>query len=138
MTRSRLISQFPIQEPTPANRRARNRLLQALPQADFEALRPHLQSVEMVKETVLIEAGAPLTHLYLPESGIISMMVRLSEGQTIELAMIGRDSILGASRCNIIERGRRSAVWLRRRPRHCKLSRSGRSECSLSLPACAA
>jgi CRP-like cAMP-binding protein len=97
VTRSRLISQFPIQEPTPADRRARNRLLQALPQADFEALRPHLQSVEMVKETVLLEAGAPLTHLYLPESGIVSMMVRLSEGQTIELAMIGRDSILGAS-----------------------------------------
>ena len=45
----------------------------------------------------MIETGAPLTHLYLPESGIISMMVRLSEGQTIELAMIGRDSILGAS-----------------------------------------
>ena len=92
MTRSRLISQFPIQEPTPANRRARNRLLQALPQADFEALRPHLQSVEMVKETVLLEAGAPLTHLYLPESGIVSMVVRLSEGQRIEMAMTGRIS----------------------------------------------
>jgi hypothetical protein len=66
-------------------------LLQALPKADFEALPPHLQSVELVKEAVLIEAGAPLMHLYLPESGIISMMVRLSEGQiskgqTIELA----------------------------------------------------
>jgi CRP-like cAMP-binding protein len=68
-----------------------------MPKADFEALRPHLQPIEMVKETVLIEASVPLTHVYLPESGIISMMVRLSEGQTIELAMIGRDSILGAS-----------------------------------------
>lgn len=68
-----------------------------MPQADFEALRPHLQSIEMVKEAVLIEAGAPLTHVYLPERGIISMMVRLSEGQTVEMAMIGNDSILGAS-----------------------------------------
>jgi CRP-like cAMP-binding protein len=72
-------------------------LLQALPKADYEALRRHLQSVELVKEAVLIEASAPLTHLYLPESGIISMMVRLSGGQTIALAMIGRDSILAAS-----------------------------------------
>jgi CRP-like cAMP-binding protein len=95
--RGRSISRFPTQEPTPANPRALNRLLQALPKADFEALRPHLQSAEMIKEAVLIEAGAPLTHLYVPESGIISMMVRLSEGQTIELAMIGRDGILGAS-----------------------------------------
>ncbi len=97
MTGSRSSSRFQTQEPTPANPRALNRVLQAMPKADFEALRPHLQSVEMVKETVLVEAGAPLTHLYLPESGIISMMVRLSEGQTIELAVIGRDSILGAS-----------------------------------------
>jgi CRP-like cAMP-binding protein len=97
VARSRSISRFPTQEPTPANPRARNRLLQALPKADFAALRRHLQPVELVKEAVLIEAGAPLTHLYLPESGIISMMVRLSEGQTIELAMTGRDSILAAS-----------------------------------------
>ena len=97
MTRSRSISRFPTTDPTAANPRSLNRLLQEMPSEDFEALRPHLQSVEMVKETVLIEAGAPLTHLYLPESGIISTMVRLSEGQTIELAMIGRDSILGTS-----------------------------------------
>jgi CRP-like cAMP-binding protein len=97
VTKGRSNSRLAAQEPTPANPRALNRLLQALPEADFATLRPHLQCVEMVKEAVLIEAGAPLTHVYLPESGIISMMVRLSEGQTIELAMIGRDSILGAS-----------------------------------------
>ncbi len=84
-------------EPASANPRGPNRLLQSMAEADFEALRPHLQSVEMVRDAALIEAGAPLTHVYLPESGIISMMVRLSEGQTVELAMIGRDSILGAS-----------------------------------------
>jgi len=97
VTRNRSSSRLVGQEPTPTNPRAPNGLLQALPEADFEALRPHLQSIEMVKETALIEAGAPFTHVYLPESGIISMVVRLSEGQTVELAMIGRDSILGAS-----------------------------------------
>jgi CRP-like cAMP-binding protein len=81
----------------PAAQRSLNHLLQALPPAEFEALRPHLQSVELARETVLIEAGAPLTHVYLPQSGIISMMVRLSEGQTVEVAMVGRDSIVGAS-----------------------------------------
>jgi CRP-like cAMP-binding protein len=81
----------------PAVQRSLNHLLQALPPAEFEALRPQLQSVELARETVLVEAGAPLTHVYLPHSGIISMMVRLSEGQTVEVAMIGRDSIVGAS-----------------------------------------
>jgi CRP-like cAMP-binding protein len=39
----------------------RNLLLQALPAAEFEALRPRLELVELVKDTVLVEAGAPLT-----------------------------------------------------------------------------
>ncbi|MGA7993342.1 MAG: cyclic nucleotide-binding domain-containing protein [Bradyrhizobium sp.] len=51
----------------------------------------------MVKQTVLIEAGDPFTHIYLPHNGTISMMVRLSGGQTVEVATIGRDSIFGAA-----------------------------------------
>ncbi len=51
----------------------------------------------MVKETVLVEAGDPLAHVYLPHSGAISMIVRLSGGQTVEVATIGRDSIFGAA-----------------------------------------
>jgi CRP-like cAMP-binding protein len=74
-----------------------NRLLQALPAAEFEALRPHLESVELVREAVLVEAGSPLTHIYLPNNGAISMMVRLSEGQLVEVATVGRDSVFGAS-----------------------------------------
>jgi CRP-like cAMP-binding protein len=74
-----------------------NHLLQALPPAEWEALRPRLGFVELVRETVLVEAGVPTTHVYLPHSGAISMMVRLSEGQTVEVATVGRDSVFGAS-----------------------------------------
>jgi CRP-like cAMP-binding protein len=81
----------------PSLKNSRNQLLQALPLAELEALRPHLESVELVRETVLIEAGAPLTHVYLPHSGVISMTVRLSEGQSVEMAMVGHDSVFGAS-----------------------------------------
>jgi CRP-like cAMP-binding protein len=44
---------------------------------------------------VLAEASAPLTHVYLPHSGAISVVVRLSEGQTVQAAMIGRDGAVG-------------------------------------------
>jgi CRP-like cAMP-binding protein len=70
--------------------------LQALPEAEFEVLRPHISVVELVRETVLAEAGAPLTYVYLPHSGVISLMVSLSEGQTVDVAMVGRDSVVGA------------------------------------------
>ena len=75
----------------------RNHLLQSLPTAEFDALRPHLQFVELVREAVLVEAGAPLTHVYLPHSGIISLVVSLAEGQMVEVAMVGRDSVFGAA-----------------------------------------
>jgi CRP-like cAMP-binding protein len=75
----------------------RNHLLQSLPAAEFDALRPHLQFVELVREAVLVEAGAPLTHVYLPHSGIISLVVSLAEGQMVEVAMVGRDSVFGAA-----------------------------------------
>jgi CRP-like cAMP-binding protein len=80
----------------PADQRPPNRLLQTLPAADFEALRPHLQIVELTRESVLVEAGNELTQIYLPHSGIISMVVSLSEGQAVEVAMIGRDGVIGA------------------------------------------
>ena len=45
---------------------------------------------------MLVEAGAELTQIYLPHSGVISMVVSLSEGQVVEVAMVGRDGIVGA------------------------------------------
>ena len=77
--------------------RSPNRLLASLPAADFELLRPHLKTIELVHEVVLFEAGDPINHVYFPHSGIISLVVNLVGGEMIEAAMIGRDSIVGAS-----------------------------------------
>lgn len=74
-----------------------NRLLQLLPAAEFQSLHPHLETVELAKGAVLTEAGTPVQHIYLPHSGVVSVMVGLSEGQTVEVAMVGRDSLIGTS-----------------------------------------
>jgi CRP-like cAMP-binding protein len=79
------------------NHPSANHLLASLPSTDFEFLRPHLRSEELVDEVVLARAGDELSRVYFPESGIISLVVSLSEGETIEVAMIGRDSFFGAS-----------------------------------------
>jgi CRP-like cAMP-binding protein len=74
-----------------------NRLLQALPAAEFEQLHPLLETVELTKDAVLANAGAPVQRIYLPHGGVVSMMVNLSDGQSVEIATIGRDGIVGAS-----------------------------------------
>jgi CRP-like cAMP-binding protein len=76
---------------------SRNHLLAALPGADFELLRPHLQTVELVPEMVLVAAGDPLVRVFFPHSGVISLVVSLSSGEAVEVAMIGRDSVFGGS-----------------------------------------
>jgi CRP-like cAMP-binding protein len=63
--------------------------------ANFDLLRPHLIRIGLVRATVLGEAGAAMRNVYFPHDGTVSLTVGLSEGQTIEVAMLGRDSIVG-------------------------------------------
>ncbi|MGD1036486.1 MAG: Crp/Fnr family transcriptional regulator [Roseiarcus sp.] len=74
-----------------------NGLLASLPPADYEALRPHLRIAELTDEAILTEAGKPIRRVYFPHSGIISVVVRFAGGEMVDVALIGRDSVFGAS-----------------------------------------
>jgi CRP-like cAMP-binding protein len=73
-----------------------NGFLSALPADDFELIRPHLRTVDLVQEAVLVEVGERLTRVYLPHRGVISLVVKLAKGEHVQIAMIGRDSLFGA------------------------------------------
>lgn len=73
-----------------------NQLLQLLDAADFVLLRPYLATVEMVSKSVVGEVGIAPRYVYFPYGGSVSIRVSLSEGQTIEIAMLGRDGVVGA------------------------------------------
>jgi CRP-like cAMP-binding protein len=74
-----------------------NHLLAALPAADFELFRPHLETIKLVQEVVLVAAGDRLTKVLFPHNGVISLVVSLAGGGTVEVASIGNDSIFGGS-----------------------------------------
>lgn len=76
--------------------RSPNGFLSALSADDFELIRPHLRTVELAQEMVLIEAGETLKRAYLPHRGVISLVVNMAKGERVQVAMIGRDSIYGA------------------------------------------
>ena len=48
-----------------------------------------------MKRSTLLTTDQPVRQVYFPHSGVISLLVLLSDGETIETAMIGRDSDLG-------------------------------------------
>jgi CRP-like cAMP-binding protein len=74
-----------------------NLLLASFSSETMAALVPHLRLIELARETVLFEAGDTIKTLYFPHNGIVSIVVNLSSGETIETATIGRDSLVGGS-----------------------------------------
>jgi hypothetical protein len=76
--------------------RSPNGFLSSLSADDFELIRPHLRTVELAPELVLVEADEVLKRAYLPHRGVISLVVKLTKGESVQVAMIGRDSIFGA------------------------------------------
>jgi CRP-like cAMP-binding protein len=76
--------------------RSPNGFLSSLAVDDFELIRPHLRTVDLVQDSVLEEVGETVRRAYLPHRGLISLVVKLAKGEHIQVAMIGRDSIFGA------------------------------------------
>jgi len=76
--------------------RSPNGFLSSLAADDFELVRPHLRTVDLIQESVLEEVGEAARRAYLPHRGLISLVVKLARGEHIQIAMIGRDSIFGA------------------------------------------
>jgi CRP-like cAMP-binding protein len=73
----------------------RNRLLSALQPKDFALLAPHLKDLHFKQEIVLQEAGAPIAHIYFPQSGMISVLAAMREGMAVETATVGREGAVG-------------------------------------------
>jgi CRP-like cAMP-binding protein len=74
-----------------------NHLLASLGAENTAALLPHLKVLDLPQETVLFETGDTIETVYFPLSGVVSVVVDLANGEMIEAAMIGRDSLLGGS-----------------------------------------
>jgi CRP-like cAMP-binding protein len=74
-----------------------NRLLAALPKAEFERLAPHLEPVEMLLGDVLYESGGLLQHAYFPTTAILSLHYVMENGASSEIAGVGNEGVLGIS-----------------------------------------
>ncbi len=72
-----------------------NQLLAALPEADFQRLLPHLESVDLPLGMVVFESGDKLQHLYFPACGIVSLLYAMESGASTEIAVIGNEGVVG-------------------------------------------
>ena len=72
-----------------------NRLLAALPPADFDLLAPELETVALDQDAILSRAGDQIEHVFFPNSGAISLMIDMANGQTVATAAVGREGAVG-------------------------------------------
>ena len=72
-----------------------NRLLASLPAAAINALLPSCDNVVLEPGMVLQTAAEPISHVYFPRNGLISVLATLSSGDEINLAAVGRDGAVG-------------------------------------------
>ncbi|MBW4509090.1 MAG: Crp/Fnr family transcriptional regulator [Scytonematopsis contorta HA4267-MV1] len=73
----------------------KNQLLAALPIEEYQNLAPHLESVELPLRQVLHEAGEPIEYVYFPTEAMISLVSIMKDGSTVEVALIGKEGMVG-------------------------------------------
>jgi CRP-like cAMP-binding protein len=74
-----------------------NFLLAALPAAELQRLLPHLEPVPLPLGSAVYESGDRLAHVYFPTDGIVSLLYVMENGASAEIAVTGREGVVGIS-----------------------------------------
>ena len=72
-----------------------NELLSAIPDHEFNAMTSHMQLVSLVKGQTLFEAGQTPQTVHYPVGAIVSMMLELRDGFSVETHMFGQSCMVG-------------------------------------------
>lgn len=80
---------------SPAILQTQNRLLRALPAQAHARLFPGMELVPLTLGHVLYESGDVQNHVYFPIDAIISLMFVTESGASAEIAMIGKEGMVG-------------------------------------------
>jgi CRP-like cAMP-binding protein len=74
-----------------------NRLLGALPEAEWIRVRPNLKPVLMRLGEAVYESGVQLDHVYFPTTSIVSLLYVMADGDSAEIAVVGNDGLVGVA-----------------------------------------
>ena len=72
-----------------------NRLLQALPESEQRRMLAGFGSVELVFADLLYSPMEPLSHVYFPLKGFISLIMPVDASSSLEVGLIGNEGMFG-------------------------------------------
>jgi len=80
------------------------------PDNEYNLLQRHLEHIEFPQHHILQEAGAKIEFAYFLNGGMASLVVLTSDGRSVEVAIVGKDGIVGTPLSVGLELGPQRAV----------------------------
>ena len=71
--------------------------MQALTNADYQLIAPELNAITLGVGETISDAHAPSRHVYFPETAVMSLIIVMKDGATVEAATVGNEGIAGLS-----------------------------------------
>src|SRR5690349_6578272 len=105
-TKSKLVPLHPGTRTDSTGRTVKNVLLLSIPDREYNLIRPYLEFVELEHHKMLHDQGKQIDFAYFPNDGMVSLVVGISDGRSVEVGIVGREGMVGTP----------LAVGLRRAP----------------------
>ena len=93
-----------------AGKPVRNVLLSSIAEEEFSVLRQLLEPVDLPRYLILHDVGQGVDYLYFPNEGMTSLVVVTHDGQSVEVGVVGREGVVGASAIAGIKRAAFRAI----------------------------
>ena len=74
-----------------------NQLLAALPDTDLQRVQKYLTPVMLRAGEAVYEAGSQVNYVYFPTSAVVSLLYVMSNGSSSDVAMVGKEGLIGVS-----------------------------------------
>ena len=72
-----------------------NHILAALPRDEYERLLSLSDTVSHSLRSLMYQANGPINHVYFPTSGVLSLIVIMADGGSVEVGTVGNEGFLG-------------------------------------------
>ena len=87
----------PGERTDPSGKPIRNLILLSIPNDEFEILRAQLEYIEAPYHRGLQQSRQGIDWVYFPNSGIVSFVIRTTDGRSVEAGIVGKEGVVGAA-----------------------------------------
>lgn len=82
-----------------------NQILNSIPENEYNLIRAHVEPIELSHRQILHEAGEKIEFAYFLNQGLASQVVLTSDGRSVEVAIVGREGMVGTPLAVGLHRG---------------------------------